>query len=442
MGEWQDVTLDDVATLNGGFAFKSSQYTESGRFVLRTVNITDDFAITKEGATFISEGEATNFERFSLREHDTLFVMVAATLGKVGYVRAKDLPALLNQNMWVIRARAKKIDPIFLHYAFREISKIPLSWVSGSARSFLRRDDVKNLRFRLPPEPEQRKIANTLAALDDKIELNRRMNETLERMGQAIFRDWFVDFGPVRRKAAGEADPIAIMGGLTSDPARAAKLAAYFPAAFGDDGLPKGWTETAIGDLVKAQGGSTPSTGDETLWAPAQHYWATPKDLSIMSDLALFDTARQISNTGLAKITSGLLPVGSVLLSSRAPIGYLAIAQVPVAINQGFIGLTPTAEIGSSYLYCWCKANMDKVLANANGSTFQEISKKNFRPITSALPADRRIISEFGNVTDPLFARLIAAASENRTLAETRDYLLPCFMSGAARVKPNESGSV
>jgi type I restriction enzyme S subunit len=190
---------------------------------------------------------------------------------------------------------------------------------------------------------------------------------------------------------------------------------------------------------VKAQGGSTPSTGVEARWTPAKHYWATPKDLSSMNDLALFDTARQVSDAGLAKITSGLLPVGSVLLSSRAPIGYLAIAQVPVAINQGFIGLAPTAEMGSAYLYCWCKANMDKIVANANGSTFQEISKKSFRPITSALPQDQRLIAEFANVAEPLFTRLIAGARENRSLTETRDYLLPRLMSGSVRAMPVEA---
>ena len=296
--------------------------------------------------------------------------------------------------------------------------------------------DLAKLPIPYPNEPVRRGIIETLTAIDDRIELNRRMNETLEGMAQAIFRDWFVDFGPVRRKAAGAVDPVAIMGGLTTDPARAAQLAALFPAAFGNDGLPVGWSETEIGELVKAVGGSTPSTGDDALWSPGIHHWATPKDLSGMNDLALFDTSRQISNAGLAKITSGLLPVGSVLLSSRAPIGYLAIAQVPVAINQGFIGLLPTAEFGSAYLYCWCKANMDKITANANGSTFQEISKKNFRPITSAVPANRKLIEAFGEIADPLFARLVGAAQENRTLAETRDYLLPRLMSGEVRVAP------
>ena len=94
-------------------------------------------------------------------------------------------------------------------------------------------------------------------------------------------------------------------------------------------------------------------------------------------------------------------------------------------------------RIGSAYLYCWCKANMDKITANANGSTFQEISKKNFRPITSAVPANRKLIEAFGEIADPLFARLVGAAQENRTLDETRDYLLPRLMSGEVRVAPS-----
>jgi len=283
----------------------------------------------------------------------------------------------------------------------------------------------------------QRLIGRLLGRLDDKIELNRRMNETLEAMAQAIFRDWFVDFGPVRRKMAGETDPVAIMGGLTPAPARAVELAALFPAVLTENGLPEGWADRPIGDQVEIAGGSTPSTADYSLWNPAEHRWATPKDLSNMSDLALFETGRRISSAGLAKITSGLLPAGTVLLSSRAPIGYLAIAQELVAVNQGFIALKPTTDHGSAYLYLWCKANMDAILANANGSTFQEISKKNFRPITSAVPDAPAVLRAFGEIAQPLIDRIVSAAGESRSLAETRDYLLPRLMSGAVRVRPS-----
>ena len=435
--DWATVALDDVANLSGGFAFKSSQYTEEGRFVLRTVNIDENYSITRENANYISEDDAKNFERFSLGEHDTLFVMVAATLGKIGYVRQRDLPALLNQNMWVIRAKRGKIDPIFLHYLFREISKIPLSWVGGSARSFLRRDDVRNLEFQLPTEAEQALIGRLLKALDDKIELNRRMNETLEAMARAVFRDWFVDFGPTRRKAAGLTDPAAILGGLLPDPTQAPPLAALFPDSFGANGLPEGWEVREVGDLCPIVGGGTPSTKEPAFWDGGTHNWATPKDLSKLSGLFLRETERQVTDAGLAKVSSGLSPVGSVLLSSRAPIGYVAIAEKPVSVNQGFIVMQPTPAFPTEFAYFWTLENLDLIKANANGSTFQEISKKNFRPLR-VNHSGEALVAKFAEVAGPMMALIRNNEQENQTLAATRDLLLPKLMSGELRLTGTE----
>lgn len=332
----------------------------------------------------------------------------------------------------------KENDARFIYYNLLGRRAEIRGLASGAAQPIMNKSSFGELTINIPLLAEQQAIGHTLGRLDDKIELNRHMNETLEAMTQAIFFDWFIDFGPVRRKLTGETDPVAIMGGLTSDTARATKLAKLFPAVLTDEGLPQGWTDRPIGELVEIAGGSTPSTADDSLWSPAEHRWATPKDLSNMSDLALFETGRRISSAGLARITSGLLPVGTVLLSSRAPIGYLAIAQEPVAINQGFIALKPTVDQGSAYLYLWCKANMEAILANANGSTFQEISKKNFRPITSAVPNDPAILRAFSEIAQPHIDRIVSAARENLTLAETRDYLLPRLMSGEVRVASAE----
>ncbi|QSR17356.1 restriction endonuclease subunit S [Novosphingobium sp. KA1] len=430
---WPIVTLGEVASeiTVGHVGSMANEYVPEGIPFLRSLNIAP-YRILSQDLKFISPDFHKRLKKSALKPGDVVIVRT----GKPGVCSV--IPNWLsdaNCSDLVIVRCGSELRPRYLAYWANSLAAHHIgSNLVGAVQQHFNVGAARQMPISLPLVEEQDRILSVLGTMDDKIELNRRMNETLEGMAQAIFRDWFVDFGPVRRKAAGETDAVAIMGGLTPDPARAANLAALFPDAFGDDALPVGWTETAIGDLVKPLGGSTPRTGDEALWSPPRHYWATPKDLSNMTDPALFQTARQISDAGLGKITSGLLPPGSVLLSSRAPIGYLAIAQVPVAINQGFIGLVPTAEVGSSYLYCWCKANMDKIVANANGSTFQEISKKNFRPITSAFPADRRLIAEFGLVADPLFARLIAAAIESRTLTETRDYLLPRLMSGTVRV--------
>lgn len=163
------VLLEDVADLRGGFAFKSKQYRDDGHFVLRTVNITKDGGITRDNAKFISESEVEAHAKFALQPIDTLFVMVGATLGKTGLVLPSDLPALLNQNMWVVRAIEGKVDPIFLHFLFRRITRDVLGKATGTARGFLKRDDVRKLAFGLPSLSEQQKITEALEGVQVKL---------------------------------------------------------------------------------------------------------------------------------------------------------------------------------------------------------------------------------------------------------------------------------
>ncbi|MDO1580962.1 restriction endonuclease subunit S [Rhizobium oryzicola] len=391
-------------------------------------------------------------EKKQLRPGDVLIETAGGTkdqpTGRTVYLRDElfqliDKPLLCASFARFLRVREGSIDPQFLFWKLQDEylrgELLPYHVQHTGVARFQYTQFASTHRLVVPDTAdEQKAIASVLSAIEEKIQLNRRMNETLEALAQAIFKDWFVSFGPTRRKMGGAINPVAILGGLISDPAKAAYLAALFSTNLGEDGLPQGWELREIGEQSQALGGSTPSTKEPAFWEPAEHCWATPKDLSAQSDLALFETERKISDAGLARITSGLLPAGTVLLSSRAPIGYLAISQVPIAINQGFIALPPSESFGTAYLYFWCKANMEQIQANANGSTFQEISKRNFRPIKSAVPSDERILTAFVEIVDPLIARIVSAANENRTLAETRDYLLPKLMSGAVRVRDAE----
>lgn len=185
--EFPMIPLEEVAELKGGYAFKSTDYTDKGAFVLRTLNIGANGSIGRENAVFIDENRVPEFERFNLVEWDTVFVMVGATLGKTGLVRSCDLPALLNQNMWVIRAKRSLMNPRFLHYMFASQSKTLLGWASGAARDFVRRDDFRKLMMPSPPLAEQRAIADVLGALDDKIESNQRQQSNLLGICHAAF---------------------------------------------------------------------------------------------------------------------------------------------------------------------------------------------------------------------------------------------------------------
>ncbi len=154
----------------------------------------------------------------------------------------------------------------------------------------------------------------------------------------------------------------------------------------------------------------------------------------------LLDTERCITDAGLAHISSGLLPVGTVLLSSRAPIGYLAVAEVPVAINQGFIAMKPRNATSNLFLLYWAGAAHDEIVSHANGSTFPEISKSSFRPIRLTAPP-QLVMTGFDRIVRPLYQRIVSNNRESRTLAALRDALLPKLISGELRLTDAEQFS-
>jgi len=283
----------------------------------------------------------------------------------------------------------------------------------------------------LPPLQIQHYVAEVLGVLDDRIILLRQSNETLESIAQAIFKSWFVDFDPVRAKMEGRHPE-----GMDD------ATAALFPDSFEESELglvPKGWRVEPIKDVIDTLGGATPSTKDETFWVPGEFHWATPKDLSGAASPILFDTARSISELGLAKISSGLLPSGTLLMSSRAPIGYLSICQIPVAINQGCIAMPPGGKLPPLFMYFWCKTNMNLIKEHANGSTFMEISKKSFRPIPILVPTDV-VLKAFINFGQALFDKISVNAEQADILASIRDTLLPRLISGQLRLPALDQG--
>lgn len=276
---------------------------------------------------------------------------------------------------------------------------------------------LSSIPLNLPPLGEQRGIADLLGSLDDKIELNRRMAATLEEMARALFKSWFVDFDPVRAKAEG------------GDPG---PHAALFPDTFGADELPEGWHKRPFGDVFDIRNGNTPRTEEARYWG-GDHYWATPKDLSPLKSPVLLGTDRTLTDDGVAVVNSGLLPAGSVLISTRAPIGYLAFATCPVAINQGMAGIVGKG-LSTAFAWLWCDANIDTFLAVAGGSTFPEISKGTLRKLPMVVP-NVDVSEAFAACVDPVVERMVELARENYQLATLRDTLLPRLISGELLIK-------
>lgn len=343
------------------------------------------------------------------------------------------LECCVGQRQVLLRPNRERVVPRFLLYAIQSPEvQHEISWSegTGSTVSNVRIPVLKSIKIPLLPLKEQAEVATVLGALDDRITLLRETNATLEAIAQALFKSWFVDFDPVRARQEGRAPE-----GMDE------AAAALFPDSFEESELgraPRGWPVTAIGDVVECVGGGTPDTKNASYWEPGEFCWTTPKDLSGNQSPVLLTSERKLSAKGLAKVSSGLLPAGTLLLSSRAPIGYLALAQVPLAINQGYIAMLPGSRLPPLYMLFWCRLNMDAIKGRANGSTFMEISKKAFRPIPALVPP-ASIVEAFCDVAGALFERLVENERQAQTLATLRDTLLPRLISGQLRLPEAEA---
>ncbi|GIV83931.1 MAG: type I restriction system specificity protein [Candidatus Roseilinea sp.] len=351
------------------------------------------------------------------------------------FVKEPEPEWVVSTGFAVLRPRRDYIEPRYLYACVfdRGFTEFLVKREKGAAYPAVLPEDIADAIIILPPLPEQRAIAHILGTLDDKIEVNRRMSETLEQMARALFKAWFVDFEPVRAKCR---------GGLQTRPYTGlpAHLYDLFPDRLVDSVLgeiPEGWEVKPISELADVVGGSTPKTERAEYWEGGTHHWVTPKDLSALSMPVLLDTERKITDAGLAQISSGLLPQGTVLLSSRAPIGYLAIAEVPVAVNQGFIAMKPRHGTSNLFLLRWAQAFHEEIVRHANGSTFLEISKSSFRSIRTVAPTDA-VMNAFDRMSQPLYRKVVQHERESRTLAALRDALLPKLISGELRVKDAE----
>ena len=401
MSDLIPMTLGDLVTLQRGHDLPASKRAAG------SVPVMGSFGITGSHDTARAKGPGVTVGRSG------------ASIGVVSYTENDYWP--LNTCMYVTDFKGN--DPRFVYYFLQTVDLAAHN--SGSAQPSLNRNYIYPIDIVVPRPADQREIAALLGALDEKIELNRRMSATLEEMSRTLYRSWFVDFDPVHARALGQ-----------SPTHMDAATAALFPDSFGPNGLPKGWEISTIGEVAETVGGATPKTKEPAFW-DGPHRWATPRDLSKLDQPVLFETDRTLTEAGLAKISSGLSPAGTVLLSSRAPIGYVAIAQIPVAVNQGFIALRETDRISSVEAYFWVQSNMDAILANANGSTFQEISKKNFRPLPYVV-APESVRSAFRDLAGTWFDRVAGLCAESANLAALRDALLPRLMSGELRIREAE----
>jgi type I restriction enzyme S subunit len=395
MGEWKEVELSaiaDVQTGPFGSQLHASDYVPVGVPVIMPNNIGQRLTLNEANMNYITEADATRLARYKVRENDIVFSR-RGDVDKCILIDARKAGWFCGTGCLFARLNSKVVDPTFVAYQFDspELKNWLRTNAVGTTMPNLNSTILERAPVALPEMPEQRAIASVLSSLDAKIDLLHRQNKTLEAMAETLFRQWFVE----------EAE--------------------------------EGWEEGTLGDIMSVQGGTTPSTQNAAFW-DGEYCWTTPRDLSGDQSLFLFDTARKLTEEGLKQIGSGLLPVGTLLLSSRAPIGYTAFAAVPVAINQGYIAINANEGYSNYFIYLWLKANMETVKGHANGSTFQEISKSAFKTIEITIPPKERV-EEFDRVVESLFDKVKSNQVQTQNLTKLRDTLLPKLMSGEVRVE-------
>jgi len=378
--------------------------------MIRTTNVKKG-NIDLSSVKYVTEDVYTKWTRRSTPQIGDVILTREAPIGEVGIVKTGD-KIFLGQRLMQYRANPKALNSKFLLYSMQSSymqQQILSHEGTGSTVSHIRVPDCTKFKIRVPDLSIQERIADILGSLDDKIELNRRMNETLEQMAVALYKHWFVDFGPFQ-------DGEFVESG-----------------EFGQ--IPACLNITSIGSAVKVLGGGTPSTKVNDYWDNGDINWFSPTDLTSSKSMFMTKSAKRITEKGLNESSAKLFPAYSVMMTSRATIGVIAINREPASTNQGFIVLIPNEKFPASYLLLWLKSNMEKIRSISNGSTFLEVNRSNFK----ALPIfESEKVIEFGARINPVLSQIESLTIETETLTETRDYLLPRLLSGEIEVRAAE----
>lgn len=407
--------------------------------------------VTKSGfqfqeTAFINETKDCELKAGKLKYGD-IVLTTRGTVGNVAYYDSNNpyKHIRINSGMIIIRSDSKLWNPKFLYFILTSafLQEQIVNLISGSAVPQLPARDIKKFILPVISKNIQDKISNVISALNDKISVNIDTNQTLEQMSQTIFKSWFVDFDPVIDNALDAGNPIPealqsraelrqkVRNSADFKPLPA-DIRALFPAEFEETELgwvPKGWKISTAGDELVVKGGSTPSTSNADFWENGTIHWTSPKDLTGNDSKVLLDTSKKITELGLKKISSGLLPTDTILMSSRAPIGYLALAKTPMAINQGYIAIPSSKNLSSEYIIYWLENIMDDIKGMAGGTTFAEISKSAFKTINLVIPS-KNIVDEFTRLAHQHFEKVVSNTRQITALTNLRDTLLPKLISG------------
>ena len=432
--EWKEVLLGELVEIKHGFAFKGEYFTEEKtNDILLTPG---NFAIGggfQWGKLKFYDGPIPS--DYILTEGDLVVTMTdlskaGDTLGYSAIIPYSENLLLHNQRVGKIKTKTSSVDKMYLSYQLRTKTyrNEVLASATGSTVKHTSPAKICAYRFLLPLLDEQKAIASVLGALDDKIENNRRMNETLEEMAQAIFKSWFVDFDPVHAKAAGNA------------PAHMdANTAALFPSSFGDDGLPLGWVNNELSNVCSLLGGYAFKSKE---FVNEGMPVVKIKNITGNGDVSLKDCQCIESKSTVGKDKFRLEDGDLLIAMTGATVGKTGIitdGKMTPYLNQRVGKFVPNLSFHkwAIWAYLQFQKNVDSVVATGTGSAQTNISSAGIISVKWT-EATHEMYKVFDEIVTPYFDLWISNMHQNQTLAELRDTLLPKLMSGEICVKDAE----
>lgn len=424
--EWRTVQLSEVASeVTVGFVgTMANEYIDAGIPFLRSLNV-DRFRIDTADIKFISPDFHSRIQKSRLRPGDVVIVRT----GKPGTcaVIPDDFPESNCSDLVIVRCGSEILNRFLCYYVNSAASNHIAAHLVGAVQQHFNIASAKAMEIPLPSIGEQKAIAHILGTLDEKIELNRKSNETLEAMVKALFKSWFVDFDPVRAKAEGRPTGLP------------AEISDLFSDSFEDSELgevPSGWQCCPFTQLVDVISGGTPKTSVDEYWnGPIP--WFSVVDAPSDSDCWVIQTEKSITHQGLDNCSSKLLATGTTIISARGTVGKVCLTGQDMAMNQSCYGLRSKAENGEYFCFYLTKSLVEILEARAHGSVFSTITRETLDGVATISPS-LEAIHAFNRIAGAFLGKIKNRLQENQILANQRDTLLPKLISGELRIPDAE----
>ncbi len=421
------LTIGDVAKVFDG-PHATPKKIDTGPYFLSISSLENGKLDLSKSAHLSDEDFAKWTRRVTPEAGDILF-SYETRLGEVAMMPA-GVTACLGRRMGLLRPDRTKILPEYLLYAyqsnaFQEV--IRAKTIHGATVDRIALKELPSFPIQVPPLKEQQKIVDILKGYDRKLVLNLETNQTLEQMAQAIFKSWFVDFDPVKAKMNGEQPE-----GMD------ATTASLFPEKLVESELgliPDGWEVSTLSSLIKLTGGGTPKRSEEIYWN-GDIPWFSVRDVPSGSNVFVVDTDEKITELGLNKSSTKLLPKGTTIITARGTVGKLALVGTDMCMNQSCYGIRGK-EVGDFYNYFNLNEAVSTLQRNTHGAVFDTITTKTFDTYSMAF-SGAELANKFDALVAPLLQKIEANVRQNIELATLRDTLLPKLLSGEIELGTSE----